>query len=251
MDVLPARLRARLPRALSWDQASLDDPQGAWFREIEARRPEREARAREDEARLLALGLPLEGAILDLGGGAGELAARLAVRAERLVLLEHMRPALENAREFLSLDARPFDFEGAPLPAVAPGPWDLILCRYALSWCRDLPRLLDGLSAVAAPGAALVLELVLPGRGAMLTSALEDHAPWSLWSPTWLARALGERGWLLTRRFTPYPPQNFWSARGPRFALFSLPWALWPGPLPRDLQQSHAGLVLRYVGAPR
>lgn len=243
VEALPAAARRRLPAALGWDAATLADPAGAWFRGMEERRAERAAFAAAEEARLEALGVPLGGAVLDVGGGPGELAARLARRAERVVLLEHAPSAVRFAREALGLDARPFDFAGAPLPEVAPGPWELLLCRFALGWCRDLERFVDGLGAVAAPGATLVLEWVAPSRGAALTSAAEDLAPWRLWSGDWLAATLTRRGWRVTGRHTPLPPMRFWAPRGPAYALASLPWALWPGPMPPGVHQRHEGLV--------
>lgn len=251
VDLLPTTLRARLPAALRRDEATLANPEDVWFKSTETRQAAFEMEADSVVALLSRLEVPVQGSVLDLCGGPGHAAARLARRAQRVVLLEHGRIALAHARERLGLDARFFDFDGPPLPEVVDGAFDLILCRFALGWCEDLPKLATGLTACAAPDATLLLSLVAPTRAALLTTAVEDFAPWRFWSPAHLARVFAEAGWLLTRRFEPFPPMPFWAPRGPRYGLLSLPWALWPGPLDRDPRQRHAGLLLRYVGGAR
>lgn len=244
LDRLPAPLRARLPVAL---RRGATPSEGAFF----ADPPSPEALAAEADRFDQLLGrleIQVEGDVLEIGGGPGAVAERLRRRGCRPTLLEHAEGALGFARERLGLDARPYDFAGAPLPAVAPGPYDWLICRFALGWCRDLPKLARGLAAVARPGARALLCFVLPTRGAALMSALEDHAPAVLWSAATVERVFAEAGFQLLRRFEPIPPLPFWAARGPRYRALSAPWALRPGPLPPDPLQRHAGLLLVYAG---
>lgn len=233
-DRLPSRLQARLPPRLR--RAGAADPFFA--------RPRADtgaAELAEVEGLLRRVGIGAAGRILDVGGGPGFVAAGLGQRAS-VVLLEHSAAALTHARG-LGVDARAFSFEGPPVPEVAPGPFDLVLLRYAVSWCRDLPRLAAGLAAVCRPGARLVVTHVLPTRGACLGTALEDAAPAVLWSERALLEGLTAADWREEASFEPLPPLPFWAPHRRGYALASAPWALRPGPLPPDLHQRHAGRV--------
>jgi len=244
-DHLPEFLRRRLPASLRADPAVLVDLPGACFPDPAARLAACQREAEEVEHQLSAQGVRAGCRVLDLCGGPGVVLARIGGAGS--TLLEYSRGALRYARETLHLDARFFDFHGAPLPLVAPGPYDLLLCRYGLGWCADLPRLARGMAEVAAPGAVAVLLFVLPTRGAMLTSALEDYAPRRLWDAGHVATTFALAGWRLDHRFEPCPPMPYWTPHRAGFRLLSLPWLLAPGPLSRDPTQRHAGLVLRYA----
>lgn len=244
VDLLPARLSGLLPAALRRD---LRDTQDAWFSSLEEGTPPHEGEVGLVERLLAAYQLDTSGAILDVGGGPGLVAAHLQRGARRVVLLEHARGALAHARK-LGVDARSFDFDGPALETVVDGPFDLLLCRFALNWCVDLPRLARSLAALARPGAAALLCFTTPTRGAVLTSMLEDAAPRVLWSPPWVESVFGGAGWSVQARLEPIPPMPYTRPHGPGWRLFALPWGWLPGPLPRDLLQRHAGLVLTRAG---
>lgn len=244
-DRLPAPLRRLLPASLSVDPGVLADLPGTYYPSPEARLAAYQREAEEVDAQLLAQGVATRGRVLDLCGGPGVVLARLGGPGS--TLLEYSREALRYAREELAVDARFFDFQGEALPRIVSGPYDLLLCRYGLAWCLDLPRLASGMAEVAAPGALAVLLWVLPTRGGLLTSALEDYAPLRLWSEAHVGAVFAEAGWALDHRFEPCPPMPHWRPHRAGFRLFSLPWRLARGPLPRDPFQRHAGLVLRYA----
>lgn len=245
---LPRGLAARLPGRLRPGDG--DDPGifflGAAGTEAAARADQ--AEARRVEALLARLGVETDGAVLDIGGGRGAVVARLAGRARRAALTERA-PELVAAAARAGLEAVTLDFDRESLEERIKGHFDLILIRYSLGWCRDLPRLLAGLTAVSAPGARLLLAFVVASRGAALCSALEDAAPWALWSPDCLAASVGRAGWRLVTRFEPDPPLPFWRPHRRGFAALSLPWALRGGPLPRGWEQRQAGLLFQREAA--
>jgi SAM-dependent methyltransferase len=201
------------------------------------------AELRDVQRWLAAAGLPAAGRLLDVGGGPGFVAAGLAPAAA-VTLLEHSPTAAAHARA-LGVDAHPYDFRGAPISRVASGPFDLVMLRYSVAWCADLPAFAAQLTPVTRPGAALLLTFVLPTRGACLGTALEDAAPAVLWTEAALLAGFARAGWRPVHRFAPAPPLPFAAPHGRAFAAASWPWAVAPGPLPYEFRQLHAGLVLR------
>ena len=249
-DLLPIGLRERLPEVLSWDTALNTDPGAAFFRADYSAGAAGTPYA-DEAARLRALldrlGVDATGAVLDVGGGPGFALAGLGAR--RAVLTDLAEHAVAHARGALGLEATRYDFDGPPLDAVAQGHFDLVMVRYAVNWALRLESLVESLINLTGPGAACLITFVLPTRGAILTSALEDAAPRRLWTAAAVEDAFTARGWAVAARFEPDPPMWYWTPRGPHAAIFGLPWALGPGPAGRDLRQLHAGLLLRRQSA--
>ncbi len=250
-DRLPPWLRDRLPAPLRLDGAEVVDPARQWFV------PEHYAAgsavgtpyAGEAEAflRLLAQhDLSPRGVILDLSGGPGFVAQALAATADRVVMTDFVPHVVRFARTRLGVDARFYDYQGAPLDTVVEGPFDLVLLRYSINHCLDPRVLARALWRLTADGAAVVIAGFLsPSLGACLTSALEEAPPRVLWDPDWLAAAFVAAGWQVAVRFETHPPMPYWRPRSWRYRVASLPWELRPGPLPRDVHQHHPGLILR------
>lgn len=222
------------------------DGRAGWWTDIEGRADAHRGEVPIALELLARAGVTVAGDVLEIGGGPGFVAAALASRARRVVLTEYVDAARVYASERLGLDARVYAFGGPPLRDAVDGAFDLILCRYALGWCADLPRLAAELRPVAAPGATLVLAFVTPSQGALLCSAWEELPPLTLWSPDHVERTFAAAGWTSARRFEALPPMHHGQPHGRAWRLRASLWARWPGPLPRDPMQRHAGLVLRY-----
>lgn len=201
------------------------------------------------ESMLARAGVEVSGDVLDISGGPGHVAAHLARRARRVVLTEVVEPALHEARRQRGLDARRFDFDGAPLNEVVDGRFDTLLCRFSLAWCLDLPRLAEGMAAVASPNAQAMLTFVRPSRGALIGTGLEVCPPRVFWHARFVERVFAAAGWRLESSFEPFPAIPYWKLHGLAHGLVSWPWALLADLPPRDLMQHHAGLVLRYGGS--
>lgn len=250
-DWLPGPIVARLPARLRVDPAVVADPGLQWF--VPAHYPSASAEGTpyagevEKVRSLLArFDLAATGAILDLSGGPGFVAQALGAGGARVVLTECVPHAVQFARERLGVDTRIFDYQGAPLETVVEGPFDLVMARYSLNHCLDPVRLAASLHHLTGPGAGVLVAGVLsPSRGACLTSALEDGPPRVLWDVGWLVGAFARGGWRLEAAFTTDPPMPYWRPRSPRYRVFSLPWELMPGPLPRDVHQHHPGMLFR------
>lgn len=182
--------------------------------------------------------------MLDIGGGPGFAAVALSALpgVERVVLLEYSPSAVAHARA-QGVEAYGYDFDGPALSAVVAGAFDLILVRYSLAWCADLPRISAQLGEVAAAGAALLMSWVLPTRGACLGVGHETAAPRVLWSEAQVDRSFAAADWRVERTFIPSPPLQ--SVRGPLLRALALPFAFAPSPLPRDPLQRHAGRLFR------
>jgi SAM-dependent methyltransferase len=251
LDGLPAPLRGLLPRSLRVDRAIVGDPARQWFvpEAYPSADPTGTPYAGEvDKVRGLLRRYELDatGAILDLSGGPGFVARALAATAHRVVMTDFVPHIVSFARDRLGVDACFYDYDGPPLPDVVRGPFDLVLSRYSLNFCVDLPRFVTGLNAVTTPGAVLLFAgFLAPSRGALLTSALEDAGPRVLWAPEHVSNVFAEAGWETVARFETDPPMRYWTPRSWRYRLFSLPWELGPGAFPRDVHQYQPGMVLR------
>lgn len=183
----------------------------------------------------------VRGRVLDVGGGPGAALASLAQRpeVEEVLLLEYSTHAREQA-EAVGVPARPFDFQRTRLAEAAPGPWDLVMVRYAAAWCQDLPRFAAELRAQAAPGAVVLLTWVLPSRGAFAISQFEREAPERLYTEPYVDACFTAAGWSPLVSFEPAPPMLH-----PRLSwrwLAGLPVLFRPGPS-RGMRQHHAGRI--------
>jgi S-adenosylmethionine-dependent methyltransferase len=98
-------------------------------------------------------------AILDIGGGSGELAAALAARGYRVTLADYASAMLALARE--RLIGSPVEIAQVDLDA--PGPlldgrrFDWVVCHNALEYTADPGAALSRLVAALAPGGTLAL----------------------------------------------------------------------------------------------
>jgi len=223
------------------------DPSTCWFRadgylSADPTGTPYEGEPQKVRALLARLGLRSDGAVLDIGGGPGFVAAALAQEARRVVLTEVSAHIVPFARDTLGVDTRTYDFQAHRLADVVDGPFELVLSRYGLDHCLDVRRFARDLAEVVPVGGHLVVAgFIAPTRGACLVSALEDSAPRVLWSESAFDAAFADAGWLLRDRFDADPPMLYWRPHRRGFRLASLPWELAPGPLARDVHQHHPG----------
>jgi S-adenosylmethionine-dependent methyltransferase len=138
---------------------AFEDGVPGWLRNVERTRNTVRQRLVAAQVAVLAAGTgPLR--VLDVGCGQGTQALALAVAGHRVT-------GLDPSTELLSRFARDASDAGVVVQLVngpgeraaelAPGPFDLVLCHGVLMYLDDPAPLLDALTAVAAPGAALSL----------------------------------------------------------------------------------------------
>lgn len=250
LDRTPRVVRRVLPAQLFADPEILQDPGAAWYvsgtyRGADARETPYAGESQKVRDLLDRFAIDATGSLLDLSGGPGFVARDLLRTARRVVMTEYSAHVLPFARG-LGVDAVAFDYQGAPLETCVTGPFDLILSRYSLNFCRDLAGFLASVNRVASrPATFLLAGFIGPSRGACLTSALEDAGPPVLWHPDFVAAAFKHAGWQVEARFEVDPPMNYWQPRSWRYRLFSLPWEVGRGAFPRDVRQYHHGFVFR------
>ncbi|MFD8499042.1 class I SAM-dependent methyltransferase [Amycolatopsis sp. NPDC059657] len=122
-------------------------------------------RASEDAAltrlagKLEALGDREHVRALDAGCGEGRLLPWIAKFAARITAADPDPERLAAAKNAKLPEATQVAFEVSPITGVRGGPFDLIMCSHVIQHVptAELQPLLDGLRAVAAPGASLVL----------------------------------------------------------------------------------------------
>ncbi len=137
-------------------------------------------------------------ALLDVGGGLGQLAGWFAGRGHAVTLVEPSGEMLARARE--SLEGSEVVFLQATLQSLPdgdPGSWSLIACHAVLEWLADPHAALATLARQLAPGGQL--SLMVFNRDALRFSNVVKGN---------LEKALADRleGKGLRRRLTPISP---------------------------------------------
>lgn len=126
----------------------------------------------------VAAQLPTAARVLDVGGGAGHLAARLAVRGHQVVVLEPSAAMRARAGEVLAGTAGSVSVEAGDAASVPSRPdagsFDAVLCHAVSPYVDDLTVLVG--DVVAAVGDGGLVSLVVKNRGALaMRPALEGR----------------------------------------------------------------------------
>lgn len=134
------------------------------------------------EALLAALAPGPDETVLELAGGTGEIAERLAPRVARLISTD-LSPAMVEAarrRGIAKVDHRVMDMQALDLPDASV---DSVICRFGYMLVPDPLRALRETRRVLRPG----------GRLAFATWALAKRNPWAtIFGPVLLERGLME-----------------------------------------------------------
>jgi 2-polyprenyl-3-methyl-5-hydroxy-6-metoxy-1,4-benzoquinol methylase len=103
------------------------------------------------------------GRVLDVGCGEGWLARAASAAGHRVLGLDASPPLIERARELGGGEFRVLAYEAlaADASAVAPEPFDCVVCNFSLLG-EDLSPVLRGLARLLAPGAPLLIQTVHP-----------------------------------------------------------------------------------------
>lgn len=110
---------------------------------------------------LLAAGLTDGSRVIDVGCGIGSLTADLEAivgRSGRVIGLERDAEAAEVAKERFASNHRVTILRGDLLNAAIPGTFDIVVCRWVLSFVPELDRAIERLAGLVAPGGALVVQ---------------------------------------------------------------------------------------------
>ena len=129
--------------------------------------------------RILALDLPLQARVLEIGCGTGFLGSALIGRLEYAhYWMTDIAPGmLDRARErFAGCNDISFAQMDGARPTIE-GPFDLICSSLAMQWIGDLPKAIARLRALLAPGGRLAFTTLAAGSFAEWRSAYGDVMP--------------------------------------------------------------------------
>jgi ubiquinone/menaquinone biosynthesis C-methylase UbiE len=138
--------------------------------------------------------------VLDVSGGPGFLAKQLGGVAKKVVMTEFNQPTVDFARERLGIPAFRFDFNADDISRLTDDVYDVVLIRYAINFCTDIPRFLASLKRLLHRDSVIFISYVMPSLGVCLRWQLDDYTYPVLYNPETMARLFAEAGFVATRR---------------------------------------------------
>jgi len=177
--------------------------------------------------------------VLDVSGGPGMIARSLAELGARVTVTEFTDASVAFMRDQLDLDTRRFDYNADRIETVVDGPFDLILVRASINFCRDLDRFAQGLSQLTVPGGLVCVDFSLPTLGTFLRWQFDRYTYLALYPTERVHEAFARHGFAV--RHQP-PDIRYWYMcglpDGERLLAEHYAFAALPGlPVSRDLHQ--------------
>ncbi|MHC5113731.1 MAG: class I SAM-dependent methyltransferase [Planctomycetota bacterium] len=141
-------------------------------------------------------GIALDGKrVLDISGGNGHFIHEIAKLGATPTLTEINEPSLAYARDELGIDSVEFDFNRHRIHEQALGPFDIVLARAAIMFCRDLEQFVRDTASILAPGGLLVIQhSVVPTLGVLVRVQLDEYSYHVLRQPEAVIRAGTDAG---------------------------------------------------------
>jgi 2-polyprenyl-3-methyl-5-hydroxy-6-metoxy-1,4-benzoquinol methylase len=159
-------------------------------------------------------GIDLAGrSILDISGGPGFLARDLSTIARRIVVTEYSATAVEGMAQHLGVHAARFDYNTENVADVVKGPFDVVLIRYSINFCLDLPRFARSLRNIVTPDAIVYVSFVAPTLGFLLRWQHDEYTVNRLYTTETMARSFVQEGFVLQTRYR-HPGYGFMENRG-------------------------------------
>jgi len=148
------------------------------------------------------LQIPLTGrSVLDISGGNGHVADALRQRGARVTLTEYNDAAIEYARANLGVESVKYDFQTDLLSQLFRTPFDIVLLRAAVMFCRNLDRLAGDLRQITQAGSIVIIhKSVLPTLGVFLRTQCDEYNYQTLYQPAHLVEVFTRHGF--KQRFT-------------------------------------------------
>jgi 2-polyprenyl-3-methyl-5-hydroxy-6-metoxy-1,4-benzoquinol methylase len=162
---------------------------------------------------LKSLNIDLQGkAILDLSGGPGFLAQELKDIARKVLVTEFSQGSVERMKKILNIDAIRFDYNTDDLSQITTEKFDIVLIRYSINFCLDIPQLLKQLKNITTDNAIIYVSFVLPTLGTCLRWQFDDYTYLVLYHPETIIRLFSEGGFTLMGRY-PHGSDHYLSGR--------------------------------------
>jgi SAM-dependent methyltransferase len=200
----------------------------SYYQDTAASSPER-TKYRTETADLLAelkaVGIDLAGkSVLDVSGGPGFLARDLGAIASKVVVTEYSPEAVAGMIRHLGVTAVTFDYNSQDLGDAVGGPYDIVLARYSINFCLDLPRFARALRRVLVPGGRAYISFVAPTLGFLLRWQHDEYTVNRLYTSETMARSFVQEGFTLETRYR-HPGYGFMENRGLAKNAMFLPFA--------------------------
>jgi hypothetical protein len=108
---------------------------------------------------------------------------------------------VERMRSILKLEAATFHFNSHLLEDMVERKFDVISVRYAINFCREVPRFIGSLKKRLAAGGIVYVSLVLPSLGTCIRWQLDDYTYLVLYHSETMWRFFAQAGFTLLSKY--------------------------------------------------
>jgi len=143
-------------------------------------------------------GISLTGkTILDISGGPGFVAKELSKSAERVIVTEFSKKAVEGMKKNLGVEAVKFDYQKDKISDILKYKFDIIFINFSINFCYNLKSFVNDLKNVINKDSVIFVSFVLPTLGCCLRWHHDEYTYNVLYHPETMGKVFSEEG------FTP------------------------------------------------
>lgn len=114
--------------------------------------------------------------VLDISGGNGYFAKRLADLGASVILTEYNMNSVNYARKHFNIRAERYDLNSDLLSELFQSEkFDIVLMRWSVMFCLDLPRFLVDIKKIMPTDGMVIVQSILPTLGTMLKYQWHDY----------------------------------------------------------------------------
>jgi len=164
--------------------------------------------------------------ILDISGGPGFVALELAKYAEKVIVTEFSKTAVDGMKRNLGVNAVKFDYQNDKLCDVLDDKFDIIFINFSINFCINLKSFIHDLRKILRKDSIVYVSFVPPTLGCCLRWQHDEYTYNVLYHPETMGRVFSEEG------FTPiakgvYRTYGYLDNMPLKKKLFLLPYFIW------------------------
>jgi 2-polyprenyl-3-methyl-5-hydroxy-6-metoxy-1,4-benzoquinol methylase len=164
--------------------------------------------------------------VLDISGGPGFVGKELSKVAEKVVVTEFSKIAVESMIKNLNINVVKFDYQTDRIDEVLDEKFDVVFINYSINFCNDLYGFLSSLKNILHKGSLVFISFVPPTLGCCLRWQHHEYTYNILYQPETIGRIFAEGNFLPKVKKSDgiyYYTSNLKT----KILLFKLPYTIW------------------------